>query len=105
MNEHDFSKIFKAHKLEFSDKDFSEHILKRLPERKSILPQMVMVLSVVLGLTLMLAIQGFTPIMEQLVSLVGSISQLQMPSASAITTYLGVLGLSGLIGFSLAYAD
>ena len=63
MNEQDFSKIFVANKLEFSDEDFSERIVKRLPDRKSILPQMVMVAFIILGLTLMFAMQVFAPIL------------------------------------------
>ena len=104
MNEQDFSKIFKAHKKSFSDNDFSEQVIKRLPKRKSMLPQTVMIAFVLLGMIFVFVLQVYVPVMEQLNSLITSVSQLQMPSASAIFTYFVVLGLIGLIGFSVAQA-
>lgn len=105
MNEQDFSKIFEVYKQEFSDNGFSEQIIKHLPERKSVLPQIVMTAFVMLGLVLTFVIQDFTLVLEQINSLVNSINQLQIPSASAIIIYLSILGLTGLIGYSVVWAD
>ena len=105
MNEQEFSKIVREHKLEFPDDGFSKHVISHLPQRKSILPQMVMALFVILGLTLMLIFQIFVPVLEQINSLVYSISKMQVPSASAIIIYLGVVGLVGLIGYAMVQAD
>jgi len=105
MNEQDFSKLFKANKIEFSDDGFSERVNRRLHRRKSILPQIVMIAFVVLGLTLVFALQVFAPVPEQIESLIVSISQFQIPSASAVITYFIILGLIGLIGYAVAQAD
>ena len=105
INEQDFSKTFTANKLEFSDEGFSKRVVSHLPQRKSILPQIVMVAFVALGLVLMFALQAFSLILEQISSLVASISQLQIPSINAIITYLGVLGSIGLIGYAVVHSD
>ena len=105
MNEQDISNKFKANKLEFSDEGFSERVVGLLPERNSLLPQIVMGAFITLGMILMFVFQVFAPILEQINSLVNSISRLQIPSASAIITYFIVLGLIGLIGYSVLQAD
>ena len=105
MNEQDFSKIFLDNKHEFSDDGFSERVVSRLPKRKSMLPQIIMVAFVAIGLVLMFALRAFSLILEQINSLVASISQLQIPSASAIITYFGLLGLIGLTGYAIAHSD
>jgi len=105
MNEQDFNKLFKSNKIEFSDEGFSERVKRRLQRRKSILPHIVMIAFVILGLTLIFALQVFAPVTEQINSLIDSISQLQIPSASAVITYFCVLGLIGLIGYSVAQVD
>ena len=105
MSDQNFSKIFTAHKVEFPDEGFSERVIRRLPERKNMLPQIVMIVFVLIGLVLTFAIQGFTPILEQINSLVVSISQLQIPTASSVIVYLGVLSMIGIIGYSVAQAD
>ena len=104
MNDQDFSEIFTAHKVEFPDEGFSERVIRRLPERKSMLPQMIMTVSVMTGLVLTFAIQGIT-MLKQINSLVISISKLQIPSASSIIVYIGALVMIGVIGYSVAQAD
>jgi hypothetical protein len=105
MNEQDFTKTFEACKYEFPDDGFSERVIKHLPERKSIFPQIVMAAFVLLSLVIMFLIQDFTPILEQINSLINAMSQLKIPSASAIMVYFSVLGLIGLIGYSVVQAD
>ena len=104
MNEKALRKIFAEHKTDIPDKGWSEHVVKHLPPRKSVMPQIVMIVSVLIGLTLMFAIQDVTTIIEQIDSLTTSISLLQMPSPTALLTYLGVLLLTGVIGFGVARA-
>ena len=101
----DFKKIFVAHRLDVPDEGFSERVIKQLPERKSVLPQMVMAVFILIGLVITFAIQGVTPLIEQINSLIVSISHLQAPSPIAVITYLSVLGLTGIIGYSIAQAD
>ena len=105
MNDKEFKKLFVAHRADIPDEGFTERIIRQLPDRKSVLPQVVMVVAVVLGLTFTFAIQGITPILEQINSLLTSVSHLQIPSAGAIITYIGTLGLTAIIGFSVAQAD
>jgi putative effector of murein hydrolase LrgA (UPF0299 family) len=105
MNNQDIKKVFTAHKAEFPDEGFSERIIRQLPERKSILPQTIMAIFVMIGLALIFAIQGVTPMLEQINSLITSISYLEIPSPTAIITYIGALTMIGLIGYSVAQAD
>jgi len=105
MNEQDFKKIFVAHRVDIPDEGFTERVIRQLPERKSLLPQMVMVVFTMVGLGLTFAIQGVAPVLEQINSLIISVSHLQIPSLGAIITYIGVLGLIGIIGFSVAQVD
>ena len=105
MNDQDFKKIFITHKADVPDNGFSERVIRKLPERQSMLPQAVMVVFVMIGLGITFAIQGVTPMLEQVNSLILSISQLQAPSPSAVITYLGVLALTGIIGYSVAWVE
>ena len=105
MTDQDLKKIFIAHRVDVPDDGFSERVTGRLPERKSILPQVVMVVFVMIGLALTIAIQGVTSLPEQINSLITSISHLQAPSPTSVITYISVLALTGIIGFSVAQAD
>ena len=105
MNDQDLKKIFVSHKADIPDEGFSERVIRQLPERKSMLPQVVMVVFVMIGLTLTFAIQGVTPLLEQINSLITSISHLQAPSPSSVIAYICSLAIIGTIGYSVAYAD
>jgi hypothetical protein len=105
MNDQDFKKIFSAHRVDIPDEGFSERIIRQLPERKSILPQIVVVVFTIAGLTITFAIQGVTPLIEQFNSLITSVSRMQIPSPVSIITYISALALTGIIGFSVAHAD
>jgi hypothetical protein len=86
---------------DFPDNGFSKRIFRQLPERKSLIPQIIMVASVVIGLGIVFSIRGFVPVMEQILSLVTSVSCLQMPSSGSIVTYIGLLTMTGTIGYSV----
>ena len=91
MNDNDFKKIFVAHKVDVQDDGFSGRVIRKLPEQNSVLPQMVMIISVVVGLALMFATSGFAHFLEQINSLLISVSQLKIPSPNAIIAYISVL--------------
>ena len=105
MNENNLKKIFEEHKDDVPDNGFTNHLIRQLPERNNIFPQIVMVTTLVIGLTLMFSIFGFNHFLEQINSLLISVSQQQMPPMSAIFTYLIAFALTGFIGFSVAGAD
>ena len=105
MNDKDFKKLFTAHRVDIPDEGFSKRVIEQLPERRSILPQLVMVVFIIIGLALTIIIQGVVPLLEQIHSLITSISLLQTPSPIAVFTYLSILGLIGIIGFSVAQVD
>ena len=105
MNEQDLKKIFITHKVDICDDVFTQRVVSRLPERKSILPQIVMSVFVMIGLVITFAIQGVTPLLEQINSLITSVIQLQAPSLSSVITYFGALALMSIIGYSVAQAD
>ena len=105
MNDKDFKKIFIEHKVDIPDDGFSEHIARMLPKRKSILPQTVMIIFILIGLAITFAIHGVTLLFNQINDLFMSVSQMQMPSLSSVVTYIGALALLGIIGYSVAQAD
>ena len=105
MNDLDLKKIFITHKVDIPDDGFSECVIRKLPERQSMLPQAIMVVFVMIGLGITFAIQGVTPMLEQINSLFLSISQLQAPSPTAVITYLGALTMIGIIGYSVACVE
>ena len=106
MYEHEVKKIFATHKADIPDDGFSERVIRQLPNRKNLLPQMVMIVSIAVGLVLVVATPGFAPfVLEQISSLTVSISQLQVPSAGAMATYLYLLSLLGIIGYSVTQVE
>ena len=105
MNDQNLKKLFEAHKVDVSDEGFSERIIRQLPERKSIFPQMVMAVFMMTGLAIIFVVQGVTPLLEQLNSLITSISHLQAPSPSSVITYIGLLSITGMIGYAVAQVD
>ena len=105
MNDKDFKKIFIEHKADITDDGFSKHVARMLPKRKSILPQTVMIIFILIGLAITFAIHGVTLLFNQINDLFMSVSQMQMPSLSSVVTYIGALVLLGIIGYSVAQAD
>ena len=105
INEQELKKFFAENKSEISDNGFSKSIQHRLPERKSIFPQVVMMVCIVAGLSLTIFITGFSTIQTQLLSLIDSIAHLQIPSLASVMTYLGVLATLSFIGFAVAETD
>jgi hypothetical protein len=105
MNDPDFKKIFIAHKVDISDNGFSKRVNRQLPERKNMLPQLVMVAFIMIGFAFVFALKGFTPLIDQIGNLITSISHMQVPSPASIAAYFGVLALLGFIGYSVTQAD
>ena len=101
----DIRKIFEAHRVDIPDEGFTERVVRKLPERNSMLPQIVMAVFTMAGLALTFAIQGVTPLLEQINSLITSISNMQAPSPISVVTYMCALGMVGMIGFAVAQAD
>ena len=91
--------------VDIPDEGFTERIIRQLPERKSIIPQVIVIFFSTLGLAITLAIHGITPLLEQLNSLFTSISLLQAPSPVSVITYLGVMFSTGIIGYAVYQAD
>jgi hypothetical protein len=101
----EWKQLFEAHRPDFPDEGFSRKVINRLPQRKTMLPQIVMLLCVFTGFVLTFAIQGVTPIMEQIYTFVITISQLQMPSVTSAATWFGGVAIVGLTGFAVATAE
>jgi len=101
MTDQDFKKLFAAHQIDIPDEGFSERLIRNLPGRKSLLPQLIMGSFIMIGLVFVFAIQRFTPVFDQIYSLVAAISLSQMPSLSSVVTYLSMLTLTGIITYSV----
>ena len=102
INEQKLKSFFKENKSEIPDNGFSKRVLHHLPTRKSVFPQVVMLICVVAGLSLTVAVAGFSTIQTQLLSLIDAVAHLQIPSATSIMTYIGVLATLSFIGFAVA---
>jgi len=105
MDDKHFKTIVTAHKMDIADEGFSERVIRQLPERRNMLPRIVMMTFILIGIAFIFAVQGITPLLEQIGSLIASISRLQAPSTGAIVTYIGVLSIIGAIGYGVAQAD
>ena len=97
--------LFESHKFDIPDDGFSERIIRRLPERNNMLPQIVMMVFIITGLAITFSLQGVSPLLAQINCLIISIGQLQAPSLTSVIAYLSVLVMIGTIGFSVAHAD
>ena len=53
----------------------------------------------------MFAIQGVTPLLYQINSMITSIYQLQAPPLSSVITYFGLLSLAGIIGYTVVQTE
>jgi len=105
MKDEVLRKIFAEHKVDIPDNGFSERVLRQLPERKSILPQIVMVVFILIGLALMFALNGITSLLDPITGLITSVSRLQAPAPSSVVIYLGFLSMVGIIGYAVVKAD
>jgi len=105
MNEKDFQNIFLKNKIEISDNGFSERIIRQLSERKSILPQIMMTVLIIIAIVFIFITQDITFLIEQIIGLVISISQLKAPSTSSVIAYFGFLSIIGIIGYTLVQTD
>ena len=105
INEQELKKFFAENRSEIPDNGFSKRVQHHLPTRKSVLPQIVMLACIVAGLSLTIAVVGFSTIQAQFLSLINAIAHLQMPSLASIMTYLGVLVTLSFVGFAVADTD
>jgi hypothetical protein len=101
MKDQDLKKIFATKKVDIPDEGFSERVVRQLPERKNLLPQIVMIMVILFGFGFVFAIQDVRFLLEQIVSLITSITQFQTPSPGAVITYLSLLIVTGTIGYSV----
>jgi len=103
MNDKDLNKLFKSHKTDIPDEGFSERVVRHLPKRRSILPEIIMPVFIMIGLILTFLVPGFTAlVLEQINSLITSINHSQMPSIGSIAVYFTLLALLSTIGYSVA---
>ncbi len=101
MNDKDLKAFFKAHQTDIVDDGFSKQVMRQLPARTSILPQIVMAFCIVVGLTVTILIQGIDTIILNLTQLITAIGNLQMPSIQSLVTYLAGLAILGCVGFAI----
>jgi len=100
INEDELKSFFTKNRSEIPDNGFSKRVQQYLPPRKSVLPQIVMLICIATGLSLTLSITGVSAILVQLLSLVDSVALMQIPSLSSVMTYLGILATLSFIGFA-----
>ncbi|GHT42466.1 hypothetical protein AGMMS49965_14030 [Bacteroidia bacterium] len=101
----DLKQLFEAHRTEWSDNGFSEEIKHHLPERPSYLPPVLMLVSIIAGIALTVSVLGVTTIFANIVNFVSAVSLLQLPSAIATVTYVGIFATLCLIGFAVSATD
>lgn len=97
--------LFKSHKSDIPDKDFSDRVIKALPKRKNMAPQIIMLVSTLTGLVLSILFQGFVPFINLIKDLVFSILNLQIPSLQSVMAYLICTMASLAIGFGIYKTD
>jgi len=101
MTDEDIKRIFVAHRAEFVDAGFTEGVKNRMPQRPNYIPQIVMFACSIIGLVIVVWIQGFEPLMHNMSDLFVSLSRMQMPSFASMATFLGMLASVCIVGFSV----
>ncbi|SHF21903.1 DUF5056 domain-containing protein [Dysgonomonas macrotermitis] len=97
--------FFKSAKNDIPDNGFSHRVMYKLPGRINILSYLIIVICAVLGLFLTLSIVSIDMFIEQISSLVSSLSLLQIPSSSSVTAYIVGLITLGAVSFAIYEAD
>ncbi len=105
LNDKELYQAFKSNKSEIRDDGFTKRVMKELPEQNNILPRIIVLLSIVLGTIITVIVLGSIPFFDQVGSMVTSISQLQVPSSSSVTTYITGIVLLSSIGFAMSQPD
>ena len=96
--------LFKANKAEFANNGFSKRVMRRLPKRNSLLPQIIITLCLISGMVLTFWLQGDSSLYKGIQEMIVSLSYAQVPSFTAINDYIIVLLLIGSISFGLLYS-
>lgn len=104
QNDKEFKQLFKSKQQEISDEGFSENVINRLPEKVRIWPQMVVVCFAIVGIMLMIAIQG-EDFFKELNTASMSIEQMNEGLYSYfLLCFVGML-LSGSVGYAIYKSD
>jgi len=101
MNDKDLHKFFIENKVDVQDEGFSERIFRQLPERRNILPHIIMVVFIVIGLIITFSIQGANTIIDQINNLISSVNH----SPGLFITSVVLLGIVAIIGYSLMQVE
>ncbi len=104
-NDENIKKLFKEHKQEIPDNGFSGDLKDKLPGRSSPLPQLLIVLSIIAGVTLTFVLNDISVIIKHILEFISAIATLKCPSVISTVTYLTMLVMLFIIGFSLSTAD
>jgi hypothetical protein len=101
-NDKELYDFFKSNKADFQDDGFSKRVMKQLPKRYSILPQMIILFCAFLVTVSVIALQG-APLIEQLNEMAASLNNLQPPSNFVMAIYVFELILFAIAGFAIIH--
>ncbi len=97
--------IFKTHKFDISDEGFTDRVMRSLPGRSSLLSQLIMLFSVIIGMVLTVAIIGADVILSNLSGLITAVASVQVPTIPSVLVYTVGLMLISLIGYSISQVE
>lgn len=99
-NEKELQHLFKSNKKDIPDHDFSKHVMRRLLERKNLLPFVILMSCFISGVILTIFMVDPSVILQQFNDFAVSFNQLQIPSQSSISTLFISILLAGVIAFA-----
>ncbi|MDR1454410.1 MAG: DUF5056 domain-containing protein [Tannerella sp.] len=100
LNDKELEHFFKTGKTEIPDNGFSKKVIKRLPEKTGIFPQIIIACFAVAGAVAAVAIQGLPFFTESLEQMIMTVSQAETSPFSALIPYSASLLILGSVGYA-----
>jgi len=97
--------VFGALRHDFHDDGFTAEVMARLPQRGSIMPQIIVAVFAMLGVVATLALVGIDAILGRVLDFVAALSRLQLPSALSVVAFFFKKKTMGCIGWAVFQAE
>lgn len=103
--EEELREVFGKGRKEFADEGFTRRVMRQLPQRRSLLPQVIVAVCAVVGIGLTILILGFEPLAGAAQAMAAPLAGMQMPSLVLWLGCLAVAAASTLVGLAICRAD
>jgi hypothetical protein len=91
-NDKELRRFFETGKTEIPDNGFSKKVIKRLPEKVNVLPQLIIMCFTLMGFGAVVAIQGFSLFLENIESMIMAMNSTEtFPFLTLMTYFVNML--------------